>query len=388
MCKKALIICLGNPKVTNRARRLSLFLIAQNLSLDCICYDHNIDTSLKVSNYSFIIQKKGFLNISFIRRISRHIPSLLILISKYLSSFSEFVNDWHHNLITLRRSINSKTYEYIVVEDLKLLPFAFSVKGKSRILFDAREYYTRQFEDHLFWSLIEKPFRNYICAKYLQYCDLVISVSNGLKDEYRCEYGINSILVRSTPNYEDIKFHDCNHTIKLVHHGVANPNRKLHLMIEVMNQLDERFELDMFLNGSSKEILKLTNIADKTKRVRILSPVPSKNVLNTISNYDVGFCFLPPYTFNLKHCLPNKFFDCIQARLALAIGPSVEMKPIVEKYSCGVVSEDFTVGSMVRTLRKLNPDLVNIAKKNSHRAASDLCWEKESMVLNPFFDRK
>ena len=64
--------------------------------------------------------------------------------------------------------------------------------------------------------------------------------------------------------------------------------------------------------------------------------------MERISTYDVGLCTYAPHSFSARYALPNKFFDSLQARLCIAIGPLPEMKRLVERFDCGVVAEDFT----------------------------------------------
>ena len=100
-----------------------------------------------------------------------------------------------------------------------------------------------------------------------------------------------------------------------------------------------------------------------------------------LNNYDIGLFFVKPVTFNLLNCLPNKLFEFIQGRLAIAIGPSPEMSKIVEKHNCGFVSKDFNTNSMIELLNNLDKKNIDKAKLNSSRAAKELCFEKESRFL-------
>ena len=52
-------------------------------------------------------------------------------------------------------------------------------------------------------------------------------------------------------------------------------------------------------------------------------------MLEFANQYDVGVFLLPASFPNQVHVLPNKLFDYIQARLAVAIGPSHEMAEVV-----------------------------------------------------------
>ena len=153
-------------------------------------------------------------------------------------------------------------------------------------------------------------------------------------------------------------------------------------MVDVFLKLRDHFTLDFYLTGNQTEIQKLKCLTAKYPRVQILKPVPSELLIQTLNNYDIGFYYLLPNGFNLKHCLPNKFFDFIQARLPVAIGPSPEMRGLIKKYDCGFVTKEFTVESMAKTLNELTISEIDIAKKNSSLIAKELCWEKESLRLD------
>ena len=113
------------------------YLVKRGISVDCLCYDHLIDNSLCIEEYFFLKQRKGFFGKHLFRRLTRHIPSLILSFSDKLFSCANFVNDWHLNVFKHELQIRNKSYDWIVVEDLKLLPFACRVKGESNILFDS-----------------------------------------------------------------------------------------------------------------------------------------------------------------------------------------------------------------------------------------------------------
>ena len=48
--------------------------------------------------------------------------------------------------------------------------------------------------------------------------------------------------------------------------------------------------------------------------------------------------------------MPNKFFEFVQARLAIAIGPSPEMAAAVDRHDIGVVAADFEPRSLAERL--------------------------------------
>ena len=56
----------------------------------------------------------------------------------------------------------------------------------------------------------------------------------------------------------------------------------------------------------------------------------------------------------------------------LGIGPSVEMKKIVQRHDCGVVSKNFDRRSLAEEINGLDVDKIDYYKLQSHKAASVL----------------
>ena len=67
--------------------------------------------------------------------------------------------------------------------------------------------------------------------------------------------------------------------------------------------------------------------------------------------------------------IPNKFFEFIQARLALAIGPSLEIKEIVKKYQIGVIAKSFLAKDLAQESNNLNWKDIDRLKSASNNAA-------------------
>ena len=72
--------------------------------------------------------------------------------------------------------------------------------------------------------------------------------------------------------------------------------------------------------------------ADAIEGVRVLPALPMRELVKEANAYDIGLYLLGEANANHRAALPNKFFEFIQARLALAIGPSPEMARIVNEY--------------------------------------------------------
>jgi hypothetical protein len=153
-------------------------------------------------------------------------------------------------------------------------------------------------------------------------------------------------------------------------------------MIDMMKYLDDRFLLDIMLIEKNSEYLRLLKKkAAPNQRIKFIPPVAMSDISRTINTYDIGLFLLPPTNINYSYALPNKFFEFIQARLAVAIGPSPEMEMYVKQYNCGVVSCNFTPYQLAIELNRLTNDQIDQFKMNSHKAAQELCFETSEQIF-------
>jgi len=281
---------------------------------------------------------------------------------------------WSRELLALRDELAGERFDLVVCHDLDLLPLAAGVAASGRLVFDAREYYPRHFEDRLTWRLLYGPLNRRLCRDFLPACDLVLTVSDGLAAEYRRVFGVTPRVAPSLPPFHDLEPSPVDpERIQLVHHGWANRSRRIEGMIEMMDHADGRFALDLLLMPMEAGYDRfLERQAARRGNVRILPPVAYERLIPSTNAYDLGVFLCPPTTFNLRHALPNKLFEFIQARLAVAIGPSPEMQAVVERHGCGAVAPDFEPRSLAATLNSLSAESIRGMKARAHEAAAVL----------------
>jgi len=275
-------------------------------------------------------------------------------------------------------------FDLIIANDIPALPLALKLAGKnnSKIYIDAHEYeplHYNSFEFNFFY----KNYWNYICKKYLPKVDYMTTVCDGIAEAYSSNFNVKCEVMMNLPFYCDIKPSKCvKNKIRIIHHGLASSGRQLENMIELMDYLNDRFELHFMLtNMNSQYGNELKKLASKNNRIRFLPPVKMMEIPEFISEYDVGLYLLVPNTFNQRMALPNKIFEFIQGRLAVAIWPSQEMVKIVDKYEIGVYSHNFDVKEMADVLNGLTEKDINKMKKNSDIAAKKLNSEQNRKQL-------
>ncbi|KXJ57069.1 MAG: hypothetical protein AXW17_13270 [Colwellia sp. Phe_37] len=371
----SLVMCLADPSGNPRPKRMVELLQSVGFTVDVLSY--SLKENIPINrHFKVSIWPKTFLK----RLIRFSIRLFLWLIP--VNSIKNWGNNQYYGVSTINKELDKCRYGLIIVEDLQLLPLAFEIKNSAKIIFDAREYYPKQNEESLLFRLFEKSERTRLCSKYLNYCDTVVTVSPSLANEYRREFNVKAELVRSTPSYYECSTHlPSAKKVRMVHHGAANRNRHLEKLIEVFSKLDERFTLDFYLVGDANYIDELKLLAAPFKKINFKIPVIFNDIIPMLNRYDIGFFYVEPTTFNLRYCLPNKFFEFIQARLMVAIGPSPDMAELVEQYDCGIISPAFKIEKMAEKLNGLTAAQILKFKNNSNLAAKTLCFEEESKKL-------
>ena len=277
-----------------------------------------------------------------------------------------------HNVESIKL-LKGQAFDIIVANDIQTLPVAVKISGgTSKIILDAHEYSPRQFEDRLYWKVLFKDYTDWLCKKYLNKVDAMFTVSPHISKEYEKNYNIESELLLNLPYKENLepRIYENKEKITIVHHGILNKSRGLDAMVRAIHQLGDKYQLYLYLVHQGKDYqLKLISEWESLSNVYIKEPVPMKDISKELNQYDIGLFFLPPVNFNYRYALPNKLFEFIQARLAVVIGPSIEMAKIVRNHECGFVTDDFTEESLKSTIQTIDRKKINTCKINSHKIA-------------------
>lgn len=374
MKKKILILVLSNIKHDARVRRQVMALKDEyQLTLVCFGGESSID-------YEVISIKPTDLTL-----FRKAIASVLLLFRIFPLAHKVL-----HNYGYLVKTLAHQHFDLIIANDVETLPIAFRFPSPVKVIFDAHEYAPRHFEDKRTWRVFFQKFNLWLCKKYIPRTSGMMTVGKGLAKEYRKNFGVDPLVITNANNYFELTpVALVPGRIRLVHHGIATPSRKLELMITLMDLLDERFTLDLillspgFASATTLDYIdQLKKLSQHNSRINILPPVPMHEVVRTVNRYDMGLFLLPPINFNYENTLPNKLFDFIQGRLGVAIGPTPEMAEIVRQYKNGVVSDDFTPESLAIKLNKITNAEIEIFKMNSAKAAKEINAEINSVKIS------
>lgn len=290
------------------------------------------------------------------------------------------------------RALSDRTFDAIVANDARALPLAFAVarRNQAPVWADLHEWAPGERTHIASWRILVKPLMEHICRKYLPQTAAATTVGTEIAKLYESQYGVRPRLLMNAAPYADLQPTPVTDgVIRLVHSGGAVFGRNIEAMIEATIQAGPRFTLDLYLvpaGDGGAYLAKLREVAGGNPRIRFHDPVKPFELPATLNAYDVGVFWIPPTHTNARLTLPNKLFDFVQARLAVAIGPTVEMVNVVNEYGLGVVSEDFSVPSIVAALQSLTPQAITSYKQAAATAADPLSFESQSKVIDEILD--
>lgn len=265
--------------------------------------------------------------------------------------------------------------DVLIVEDITLLPFACAYKNTHKIckiLIDLREFYPLEYENDEKWLQGLGRFFAYLCETYLPYVDMAISVSEGLCERYKSDFGITCELFYSLPPFFDYKPKPTlKQEIKILYHGFISPDRSSMELLELARLLiNTPYTLCAMVLSNQKGFLEsfCTN-AYEIPSFEIVPPVCLEEIIPKSTQYDIGIIPFKPTTFNLAHCMPNKLFEYLQARLAIVSAPLYDVRNFVQTHSCGAITQGFQSYDIAQMLLKLKITDIDKYKQESHRAA-------------------
>ncbi|MDP1725753.1 MAG: glycosyltransferase [Bacteroidota bacterium] len=277
--------------------------------------------------------------------------------------------------------INKVKPDYVIIHSPVHLPYFLRSRiRKYKVIFNAHEYHPLEFDENGTWLKLWGKYYYQLYRKFLPRVDLLINVCKSISEKCEAEFGKSSLIIPNASGYQPHLTPSATNApgpVKIIHHGGANRERKIEIMIEAAQILGQNYQLDLMLTSSHEEYYSdLIKKAEKSSNVKIINPVPFDKIIPIINQYDIGLFNLPPTSYNYKVALPNKLFEFIQARLCIVVSPSIEMAQLVQQYHLGVVSSDYTAAGIADAIKKLSFADIEQYKKNSDMAAFELSAEK------------
>lgn len=337
----------------------------------------NTMNSIEFTNIEPCIYEKILPNFhaSWPRLLQKAINAYLkFFVEKRYSDNSFYLNKyWTNARVKLKKTINEQKFDLVICHGIETLPVIAELNGPIKV-FNAHEYYLREFEENPNWLKYTQPYYRFILESYIRKIDLMFCVCQTIQEQYIKDYQLNSVIITNARDFANVQIKKReDDLVKLVHHGAAIKGRNLEKTINVIDFLPANYELNLVLIPTEPEYYNDLKIKYSiNKKIKFLDPVNIEEIPAFISYFDIGLYILPPTNYNNMAALPNKFFDFIQGCLCLAVSPNTEMKRLVEKHGLGIVSTDFSSETMADMIMQLSTDQINSYKTNACKNSETL----------------
>lgn len=275
------------------------------------------------------------------------------------------------------RVLQTRTCDLVIAHDLGGIQVAL-MAGIAPVMADFHEYAPGEFSASMAWRMTVGRMRTQVLLRQTTEIRGGTVVCGAIRDLYRERFGLElDVVANAAPFAEITPSAVADHgPLRLVHHGGAMRERRLDVMCRAIELAGGGAELHLHLVGHPGYIAWLRR-RHAGPSIHFHDPIPQMDLVQKLAEYDVGVFLLPPESINYRLALPNKFFDFVQARLGIVIGPSPEMAALVQQHGLGMVAPDFTPESFAAILRSITRDQVRVWKNAAHVAAGQLCAEAD-----------
>lgn len=370
MERKKILILADRPM--HNGPRIIREIEALKHTFDIICIGHTPPKDERINFFSikqFVDLKTKIVNAIF-RRL-------------FYYSFSTHI---HEHFPKLQKFIQEQKIDVVITHEPQYMAFLSRLKKHFpiKIIFNAHEYHPLEFEDSPSWM---KTSGKYFYQQYKQFInnlDILINVCDGIAQKCKHEFGKDSIVIPNVAIQSNINIHLNQYfPIKLIHHGAIMRSRKIEEMIKVAEILGSNYSLDIMgvKNEFEPEYFdEIKTLIEASKNVNLIPPVKFDEIIPAINQYDIGIFLLPPTNFNYLNALPNKLYEFIQAKLAVVVSPSPEMKKVVEYFNLGLVAEDYNPESMATKILSFTRESIEFYKLQSKKASETEHAEKYNQL--------
>ena len=266
---------------------------------------------------------------------------------------------------------------------------------KKILVYDAHEIFTevpelvgRKFKQGL-WKRLER--------KIFPRLKFVFTVNDSIASWYEKEYGIRPHVVRNIPllkkknvfelTREKVQLPEDKKIILLQGAGI-NVDRGAEEAVASMAFIDNAI---LLIIGGGDVILQLKQMVIKenlSSKIIFIDKLPPDELAAWTKLADIGLTLDKDTNINYRLSLPNKIFDYIHAGIPVLTSNLIEVKKIVENYNVGKVAEDHNPETIAKNIRDMlvSPEFLTW-KGNTAKAAAELNWEKEELVIKKVYSQ-
>jgi len=247
-----------------------------------------------------------------------------------------------------------------------------------------------------YWRGLVGPTR-WLLRMILPRCAAVITTSPLYAREISTHYGVSQIsLVRNVPMYQKVPKNDrLRQRLGLspksriaLYQGNLQADRCLDILVRAAAFVEQDTVIVLMGKnvGTTQDTLEQL-IANEclSERVKILPPVPYKELLLWTASADIGLIVLPlDYSLSIRYTLPNKLFEYLMAGLPVLSSPLDAVVNVIKTYDVGQIAPSLSpavIGEAINSMLANRDALVRMRYHALEAAKQEFNWEKETQQL-------
>ena len=224
------------------------------------------------------------------------------------------------------------------------------------IIYDAHELEAKKAGQSKLFSLI---------TSFIEFCAMrtisgFITVSPAILKWYQDKFNFNrSITILNIPNFKKVerqtslrnKFGIGDETYIFTHIGHLSKGRGIEELLEVFTSHPQH-ALIIFGFGDLEELI--VEYSNKTKNIFFFGNALNKDLHGYLLQCDFGLCTIENVSKSDYFCLPNKFFEYMNAELTIIGSPLREISRVLEETNAGYIADNLDKFLKSDNLKKLN----------------------------------
>ncbi len=266
------------------------------------------------------------------------------------------------------------------------------------LIFDAHEVPTSALSGN--WMSLKSLLKR-LFLLIVPSCKAVISVSPPIVEEFRRRYCCRKVcLIRNIPEYVFVPKSDrlrqhlgLSSNVRIaLYQGNLQPDRGLDRLIRSAAFLEHDIVIVLMgrsIRDTQSQLEALIVSEGTADRVKIIPPVPYKDLLDYTASADLGLIFYSPdYSLNVRMCLPNKIFEYMMAGIPVLSSDLDAVAEVIKGYDAGQVVSSLApadIGAAISEVLADRPALERMSRNALEASRQDLSWEKESRRLTQLY---
>ena len=230
--------------------------------------------------------------------------SLLLLAGRVVPALYDY-RYWHRpHYAQAHALLQGRQWDAFYANEWSAVPIALAAAeaNAAPVVYDAHEFSPLVLADNPAWRWFYGPMISYLLRRYTPRVSAALTVCQPFADRYTREFGFTPTVVLNAPRLVAVPAHpvdpDC---VQLVHHGIAQYNRRLDVLIEAMPLTDARYHLNLMLVEQDPGCLDRSS-GWRRAWLRIASPSSSRwsqagSCL--IAEYDLGLILYAPANYSV-----------------------------------------------------------------------------------------